>query len=114
MCALVLDRWVKQIPAPEQVSGVAFHYDASSNQAPQTCLLAVTQEGEGWSLQLVLSTLLQTLYWADAGSLTRGPRRRRTIDPEHLRTGSDHAMDRGGALMATWQRLEGLCRSEAL
>ncbi|CAN5782911.1 hypothetical protein BH20ACT4_BH20ACT4_06590 [soil metagenome] len=74
VCALVLDRWVEQIPAPEQVSGVAFHYDAPSNQAPQTCLLAVTQEGEGWSLQLVLSTLLQTLDWV----------RMRAVSPEDL------------------------------
>ncbi len=63
VCALVIDRWVEQIPASDQVTGVAFHFDAPSNQAPQTCLLAVTPEDQPWSLSLVLATLLETLDW---------------------------------------------------
>ena len=63
-CGLVVDRWTERIPRSEQVTGVAFQFDAPSNQPPQSCLLAVTPDGESWSLQLVLDTLLETLEWA--------------------------------------------------
>ena len=63
VCALVIDRWVEQIPAAEQISGVGFHFDSPSNQAPQVCLLAVAPEGQSWSIDLVHSTLLETLDW---------------------------------------------------
>jgi hypothetical protein len=63
-CGLVVDRWSERIPQTEQVTGMAFQFDAPSNEPPQSWLLAVTPDGESWSLQLVLDTLLETLEWA--------------------------------------------------
>ena len=60
---LVVDRWSDRIPGPDQVTGVAFHFDAPSTEAPQTMLLAVTPEGRPWSADLVLDTVLETIEW---------------------------------------------------
>ena len=60
---LVIDRWSERIPGPDQVTGVAFHFDAPSTEAPQTMLLAVTPEGRPWSADLVLDTVLETIEW---------------------------------------------------
>ena len=60
---LVVDRWSERIPGPDQVTGVAFHFDAPSTEAPQTMLLAVTPEGRPWSADLVLDTVLETIEW---------------------------------------------------
>ena len=49
---LVVDRWSDRIPGTDQVTGVAFHFDAPSTEAPQTMLLAVTPEGRSWSADL--------------------------------------------------------------
>ena len=112
-CGLVVDRWSERIPRNEQVTGMAFQFDAPSNQAPQAWLLAVTPDGEQWSLQLVLDTLLETLEWATL----------RSVGPEDL-------LDYGRAIptvfvpgdivswppeedyMATgWDRLESMART---
>jgi hypothetical protein len=60
---LVVDRWSERIPGLDQVTGVAFHFDAPSTEAPQTMLLAVTPEGRSWSADLVLDTVLETIEW---------------------------------------------------
>jgi hypothetical protein len=77
VAGLVVDRWVEQIPSNEAVTGLAFHYDAPSNQAPQACLLAVPPRGETWTLPLVLTTIRETVDWV----------RRRAVAPEDLRGG---------------------------
>ncbi len=64
ICGLVVDRWVERIPAKQHVAGLAVQFDAPSNQPPQSWLLAVTPDGEPWSLSLVTATLLETLEWA--------------------------------------------------
>jgi hypothetical protein len=61
---LVVDRWAERIPDREQVTGLTFQFDAPGNRPPQAWLLAVTPDGEPWSLQLVVDTLLETLDWA--------------------------------------------------
>ena len=61
---LVVDRWPEALPRAEQTTGVTFQFDAPSTRPPQSWLLAVTPEGEGWSLDLVLATLLETLEWS--------------------------------------------------
>jgi len=63
-CGLVVDRWAERIPRPDQVTGLAFHFDAPGNRPPQSMLLAVPPDGEPWTLDLVLDTLLETLEWA--------------------------------------------------
>jgi hypothetical protein len=74
VCVLVIDRWVEQIPATEQTTAVAFHFDAPTNQAPQACLLAVLPAGRQWSIDTVHDTLLETLDWV----------RIRSVAPENL------------------------------
>jgi len=59
----LIDRWSERIPGPDQVTGVAFHFDAPSTEAPQTMLLAVTPEDRPWSADLVLDTVLETIEW---------------------------------------------------
>jgi len=61
---LFIDSWTERIPDPEQITGVAFHHDSPSARPPQTLLLAVTPEGQKWSLELLCSTLLQTVELA--------------------------------------------------
>jgi hypothetical protein len=73
-CGLVVDRWSEAVPATEQVSGVTFQFDAPGNRPPQAWLLAVTPDGEPWSLKLVTDTLLETLEWS----------RLRAVGPEDL------------------------------
>ena len=60
---LIVDQWAERIPSPDQVTGVAFHFDAPSAESPQTMLLATTPEGRGWSIDLVLDTVLETIEW---------------------------------------------------
>ena len=63
VCALVFDRWAEQIPSDEQVTGVAFHFDAPSNQAPHVCLVHVLPPGESWTITEVDEMLFDTLAW---------------------------------------------------
>ena len=59
----VVDRWSERIPNVDQVTGVAFHFDAPSSEAPQTMLLAVPPEGNRWTTELVLDAVLETIEW---------------------------------------------------
>ncbi|GIH15137.1 hypothetical protein [Rugosimonospora africana] len=61
---LVVDSWAERIPADEQVTGVAFHYDSPSAEAAQSMLLVLTPEDRQWSTDLVIDTLLDTVEWA--------------------------------------------------
>jgi hypothetical protein len=71
---LVFDQWVELVPARSEVAGITFGFDAPSNSAPQSWLLAVTPPNERWSLDMVLATLRQTLDWT----------RYRAVVPEDL------------------------------
>ncbi len=73
-CGLVVDRWSEPIPSRDQATGVTFQFDAPGNRPPQAWLLAVTPDGQPWSLALVVQTLLETLEWATL----------RTVGPEDL------------------------------
>lgn len=74
VCGLVVDRWSEPVPGDQQVTGVTFQFDAPSNRPPPAWLLAVTPDGEPWSLKLVADTLLETLEWASL----------RAVGPEDL------------------------------
>jgi hypothetical protein len=63
MRGLVLDRWTEALPAATQTTGVAVHFDAPSQRPPQSWLLGVPPEGETWSLDLALETVLDTIEW---------------------------------------------------
>jgi hypothetical protein len=60
---LLVDRWSERIPNPDQVTGVAFHFDAPSCEAPQTMLLVVPPEGTTWSTGLVMDSVVETIEW---------------------------------------------------
>ncbi len=67
------------------MTGLTFQFDAPSNRPPQAWLLAVTPDGEPWSLSLVVDTLLETLEWTAL----------RAVGPEDL-------LDYGRAIPATF------------
>ncbi len=50
-CGLFVDHWSEPVPSTQQVTGLAFQFDAPGNRAPQAWLLAVTPDGQPWSLK---------------------------------------------------------------
>jgi hypothetical protein len=70
----VFDAWLDQVPARELVTGVALHFDAPSSRPPQAMLLLVPPEGERWSFDVVVDSLMETF---EAAKL-------RAIDPDIL------------------------------
>jgi hypothetical protein len=61
LAALSVDSWTEQIPRPDETAGVSFHYDAPSNRAPQTALLAVPPEisDHPWRLDVLAETVTE-------------------------------------------------------
>ena len=57
----LIDSWTERIPAPDHVTGVALNFDAPSSRPPQAMLLMVPPEGEAFSFDLVVDTLMETL-----------------------------------------------------
>jgi hypothetical protein len=74
IAGLVVDAWIEQIPAPDVMTGVAMHFDAPASRAPQSLLLVVPPQGEAWSFDLVVDSLIETL---EATQL-------RAVDPDVL------------------------------
>src|SRR5690606_5546924 len=74
IAGLVIDAWTERIPDPEQLTGIALHFDAPSSRPPQSLLLLVPPEGEPWDFTLVVDSLLETL---EAAQL-------RAVDPDVL------------------------------
>ena len=61
LAALSVDSWTEQIPRPDETAGISFHYDAPSNRAPQTALLAVPPENSDhpWRLDVLADTVTE-------------------------------------------------------
>jgi hypothetical protein len=60
-CGLLLDAWTETIPAVEQSTGIAFHYNRP-DAMPQAVLLAVAPVLTGhWSWEALVAILLDTL-----------------------------------------------------
>jgi hypothetical protein len=78
--ALVVDQWVERIPAPDQLTGIAMHYDAPQSRPPQTMLLAVPPEEGAWTVDDLIETLRDTLAWAHL----------RAVAPEDLQKFGHH------------------------
>jgi hypothetical protein len=57
--AFTVDTWTEQIPLPEETVGMSFHYDAPSNRAPQTAIVAVPPQltERPWSLDAIADTV---------------------------------------------------------
>jgi hypothetical protein len=59
VAAFTVDTWTEQLPLPVETAGMAFHYDAPSNRAPQAAIVAVPPEvaDRPWSLELIANTV---------------------------------------------------------
>lgn len=65
VAGLLIDEWVETVPNTEEVTGLAFHFDAPQPRAPQALLLAVAPEGvKQWDAQTLETTLRETLELA--------------------------------------------------
>lgn len=72
---LLLDEWQESIPVPSQTTGLVFHYDRPSAEAPQTLLLAVSPRADGaWTFDDLVATLNETLELA----------KKRAVEPSAL------------------------------
>jgi hypothetical protein len=81
--ALAVDQWADVVPLRERrgkepdapvderaTSGLCFNANAPSARAPQAMLLAVSPDGERWTTDALLRTLLETLDLAKARLVT--------------------------------------------
>ena len=74
-CGVLLDEWTEVIPGSELDTGLAFHFDRPSNEAPQAMLLVTpTDQREKWIWSDVVDALNDTLDFA----------KRRAVEPDQL------------------------------
>ncbi len=72
---LLLDEWTETVPAVNETTGVAFHFDRPSAAAPQALLLAAPPNPDGrWRWNELLGVVLDTFARA----------RLRAIEPDHI------------------------------
>ena len=71
----MVDDWVEVLPAPQQITGLSFHYDDPIARAPQAILLAVRpNDFPEWTFEAVEGSVLEAL---DLAKL-------RAVDPDAL------------------------------
>jgi hypothetical protein len=74
-CGLLLDEWSEVIPAADADTGLAFHYDRPSSEAPQAMLLVTPTAFTGrWRWDDLVDALNETLDMA----------KRRAVEPVHV------------------------------
>jgi hypothetical protein len=74
-CGLLVDEWSESVPTREEVTGLAFNYDAPNSAPPQALLLAVTPHETGsWDWDDLVESVLDTFRRA----------RLRAVEPEHV------------------------------
>jgi hypothetical protein len=63
LAGLVIDEWPEKIPLSMHDTAVAFHYDAPSTEAPQSLLLAVSPNDDGfiWNEDTIRDVILEAL-----------------------------------------------------
>jgi hypothetical protein len=72
---LLVDEWVEVVPQREEVTGLAFNFDAPNSAPPQALLLAVAPRQTGsWSFDDLVDTVLDTFRRA----------RLRAVEPDAL------------------------------
>lgn len=60
-CGLLLDEWTEVIPAKEETTGLAFHYDRPSTEPPQAWLLALSPAMiGGWQWEDLVASVRDT------------------------------------------------------
>ncbi|XXF76153.1 LamG domain-containing protein [Myxococcaceae bacterium GXIMD 01537] len=61
-CGLLLDSWTERLPAQEQSTAIAFHYDAPGATPPHAILLAVSPDDRpSWDAELLASVVQEAL-----------------------------------------------------
>ncbi|HEY7233227.1 MAG TPA: hypothetical protein VH539_03710, partial [Gemmatimonadaceae bacterium] len=74
-CGLLIDEWVESVPTREEVTGLAFNFNAPNSAPPQALLLAVTPNETGsWLWDDLVDSVLDTFRRA----------RLRAIEPDRL------------------------------
>ncbi|HKS29813.1 MAG TPA: hypothetical protein VJS44_18465 [Pyrinomonadaceae bacterium] len=74
-CGLLIDEWTEVIPAENETTAIAFHYNRPNAMPPQSILLAVTPELKGnWTWNDLMDILNETLDRA----------KRRAVEPEMI------------------------------
>lgn len=74
-CGIIIDEWTEVIPADEETTGIAFHYDQPNNEPPQTMLLVTPPEIKGhWSWENIIDAMEETLDMA----------KKRAIEPAQI------------------------------
>jgi hypothetical protein len=72
---LVLDEWIEIIPAKEETTGVAFHYNQPNATAPQSMMLVHSpQLGASWEWDDLITAIIDTVDLA----------KNRAVEPDHL------------------------------
>ncbi|WP_283138991.1 hypothetical protein [Rhizohabitans arisaemae] len=67
VCGVLLDEWTEVIPAAEETTGIAFHYDRPGSEPPQAFLLVVPPRRTGkWAWEDLVAALGETLDLAKA------------------------------------------------
>ncbi|OXY89421.1 hypothetical protein [Streptomyces diastatochromogenes] len=76
-CGLLLDEWTEVVPAAEETTGIAVHYDGPDSEPPQAMLLVVPpvqRENGTWLPSDLLAAVNETFALA----------RIRAVEPHHL------------------------------
>ncbi|HKW12050.1 MAG TPA: hypothetical protein VJO33_16810, partial [Gemmatimonadaceae bacterium] len=74
-CGLLIDEWIESVPTREEVTGLAFNFNAPNSAPPQALLLAVTPNETGsWLWDDLVDSVLDTFRRA----------RLRAVEPDKL------------------------------
>jgi hypothetical protein len=64
-CGVLIDEWSELIPTETENTGLAFHYDRPSSEAPQSILLVTSPTSNGpWTWNDLVDALNETLDFA--------------------------------------------------
>lgn len=78
-CGIILDEWTELIPAGEETTGIAFHYDQPNSEPPQTMLLVTPPNITGsWKWNDIIDAMEETLDMA----------KKRAVEPAQIETSS--------------------------
>lgn len=68
---LLIDEWTEVIPNSEEVTGIAFNYNQPDSEPPQTILMAVAPQDNGfWSWEDLVDSVLETFDLVKIRTLT--------------------------------------------
>ena len=74
-CGILIDEWTEVIPAKEETTGIAFHYDQPNTEPPQVMLLAVPPKLTGkWHWNDLVESIQETMDMA----------KKRAIEPAQI------------------------------